>query len=176
MTPPSPLRVALRMSLVVILVLAVQLGVAPGLSLFGVQAELPLLVAIGAGISTGPDRGAIIAFGTGIAYDLLLQTPFALSALTYSLVAYAVGGMQDSVLRAAWWIPVTTAAVASAVGVILYGVFGTVLGEDLINLDLLRIAAIVGLLNALASPLVLPAVRWAAGGRGRTMPVRAVYR
>jgi rod shape-determining protein MreD len=176
MTPPSPYLVALRTSLVVIVVLAVQLGIAPGLSLFGVQADLPLLVAIGAGIATGPDRGAAIGFGTGLAYDLLLQTPFALSALTYALVAYVVGGMQDSVLRAAWWIPVTTAAIASMVGVILYGVFGTVLGEDLIDLDLLRVAGIVGLLNAIAAPLVLPAVRWAAGGRGRSMPVRAVYR
>lgn len=176
MTPPSPYLVALRTTLVVVVVLAVQLGIGPSLALFGVQADLPLLVAIAAGIATGPDRGAAIAFGTGVAYDLLLQTPFALSALTYALVAYAVGSMQDSVLRATWWIPVTTAALASMVGVILYGVFGTVLGEDLINVDLLRIAAIVGLLNAVAAPVVLPAVRWAAGGRGRSMPVRAVYR
>ena len=74
----------------------------------------------------------------------MLQTPFGLSALTYAIVAYLVGSLQDSVLRAAWWIPVATATVASIVGVILYGVLGTVLGEDLVGWELLRVAVIVG--------------------------------
>jgi hypothetical protein len=73
-------------------------------------------------------------------YDLMLQTPFGLSALTCSIMAYLVGSLQDSVLRAAWWIPVVTATAASFVGVILYGVLGTVLGEDLVGWELLRIA------------------------------------
>ena len=68
----------------------------------------------------------------------MLQTPFGLSALTYALVAYLVGSLQDSVLRAAWWIPVATATAASVVGVILYGVLGTVLGDDLVGWELLR--------------------------------------
>ena len=71
----------------------------------------------------------------------MLQTPFGLSALTYAIVAYLVGSLQDSVLRAAWWIPVATATAASVVGVILYGVLGTVLGEDLVGWELLRVAA-----------------------------------
>ena len=106
-----------------------------------------LLVAIAGGIAAGPDRGAAIGFAAGLAYDLMLQTPFGLSALTYAIVAYLVGSLQDSVLRAAWWIPVATATAASCVGVILYGVLGTVLGEDLVGWELLRVAVIVGLLN-----------------------------
>ncbi len=127
------------------------------------QADLLLLVAIAGGIAAGPDRGAAIGFAAGIAYDLMLQTPFGLSALTYALVAYLVGSLQDSVLRAAWWIPVATATVASMAGVILYGVLGTVLGEDLVGWELLRIAVIVGLLNTIAGAARAP--RHALGHR-----------
>ena len=175
MIPPSPLTVAVRTSLVLVVALTLQLGVAASVTPLGVQADLLLLVGIAAGIAAGPDRGAAIGFAAGIAYDLMLQTPFGLSALTYALVAYLVGGLQDSVLRAAWWIPVATATAASVAGVILYGVLGTVLGEELVGWDLLRVAAVVGVLNTLAAPLVVRTMRWATGSVN-SVRARAVYR
>jgi rod shape-determining protein MreD len=167
--------VAVRASLVLVTALTLQLGIAPRLGVFGVQGDLLLLVAISAGVAAGPDRGAAIGFAAGIAYDLMLQTPFGLSALTYALVAYLVGSLQDSVLRAAWWIPVATATAASGAGVILYGVFGTVLGDDLVGLSLLRIAAVVAVLNTVAAPVVVRSMRWATGSRN-SVRARAVYR
>lgn len=173
--PSSRLVVAVRTSFILVLTLTIQLGIAPSLGVFGVQGDLMLLVAIAAGVAAGPDRGAAVGFAAGVLYDLLLQTPFGLSALTYALVAYLVGSLQDSVLRAARWIPVLTAIAASALGVILYGVFGTVLGEDLIGLSLVRTAVIVAVLNGVAAPALVPALRWAMGtSRGST--VRAIYR
>lgn len=163
MIADGPLVVAARVSLLLVLALTFQLSVASRIEVFGVQGDVMLLVAVAAGLATGPDRGATFGFAAGIAFDLLLQSPFGLSALTYAIVAYLAGSLQDSVLRAAWWIPVVTAATASALGVILYGVFGTVVGEDLLALSLLRIALVVGTLNALAAPVVLRAVRWATG-------------
>jgi rod shape-determining protein MreD len=173
--PPSPFLVAIRTSLIIVIALTVQLGMAPGLEVFGVPADLMLLVAICGGIAAGPDRGAAIGFAAGITYDLFLQTPFGLSALTYAILAYLVGGLQDSVLRAAWWIPVLTATAASVLGVILYGVIGTVLGEDLIGLELVRVAPFVGLLNTIAAPPVIRGMRWATGST-RSVRARAVYR
>jgi rod shape-determining protein MreD len=167
--------VAVRTSLVLVVALTLQLGVAPNVGVFGVQGDLLLLVAIAAGVAAGPDRGAAIGFAAGVSYDLMLQTPFGLSALTYAMVAYLVGGLQDSVLRAAWWIPIITATAASTIGVILYGVFGTVLGDDLIGLSLLRIALIVGVLNTVVAPVVVKAVRWATGS-SQSVRARAVYR
>jgi rod shape-determining protein MreD len=159
--------VAVRTSVVLVLALAVQLGVAPSLGIFGVQGDLLLVMAIASGMAAGPDRGAILGFTAGLAYDLMLQTPFGLSALTCAIVAYLVGGLQDSVLRAFWWIPVATVTIASVLGAILYGVFGTVLGEDLIGFDLLRIAVIVGLLNTIVAPVMVRAMRWATGSSDR---------
>ena len=175
MTPPGPLVVAVRTSFVVALGLTFQLGVAGRITPFGVQGDLMLLIAISAGIAAGPDRGATIAFLVGLAYDSNLQTPFGLSALTYAIVAYLVGSLQDSVLRAAWWIPIASAAAASMVGVILYGVFGTMVGEDLVSLSLLKIALVVGVLNAIAAPVIVRAMRWATG-TSDSVRARAVYR
>lgn len=175
MIPPSRMLVVVRTSLVLVVVLTLQLGIAPSLGLFGVQGDLLLLMAIAAGVAAGPDRGAAVGFAAGLAYDLLLETPFGLSALAYAVIAYLVGGLQDSVLRAAWWIPVLTATAASALGVILYGVFGTVLGADLIGLDLVRIALVVAVLNTVAAPVVVRAVRWATGS-GSGARAKAVFR
>ncbi len=175
MTPEGPLVVATRTSLVLVVALTLQLSVASRLEVFGVQGDLLLLVAVCAGLAAGPDRGAIVAFVAGLSFDLLLQSPFGLSALTYAIVAYVAGSLQDSVLRAAWWIPVTTAAAASALGVILYGVFGTVVGEDLLGISLLWIALVVGALNGIAAPVVLRTVRWATG-TSESVRARAVMR
>ena len=175
MNETGPLAMAARTSFLLVLALALQLSVAARIDLFGAQGDLMLLVAIAAGLTTGPERGAMLGFATGIAYDLLLQTPFGLSALTYGIVAFLAGSLQDSVLRAAWWIPVSTAMAASGLGVILYGVFGTVVGEDLVGWSLLRVAAVVALLNAVMALPVVRAVRWATGTIDGVRP-RAVYR
>jgi rod shape-determining protein MreD len=171
----GPLVLAARVSLLLVVALTFQLSVAARVELFDVQGDVMLLVAVAAGLAAGPDRGAVVAFAAGIGFDLLLQSPFGLSALTYALVAYLAGSLQDSVLRAAWWIPVATAAAASAVGVILYGVFGTMVGEDLLRPSLLRIALVVGTLNAVAAPVVLRAVRWATG-TSDSVRARAIMR
>jgi rod shape-determining protein MreD len=172
---PGPVLVATRTSLVLVVALAIQLGFIARLEVAGVQGDLMLLVAVCAGLAAGPDRGAIVGFAAGIAFDSLLQTPFGLSGLTYALVAYLAGSLQDSVLRAAWWIPVSTAAAASALGVILYGVFGTMVGEDLLGTDLLRIAAVVGFLSSMGALPMLRVVRWAVGDADR-LRTRAVMR
>ena len=161
MIPEGPLVTATRTSLVLAIALTAQIAVASRIEVFEVRGDLMLLIAVAAGLAAGPDRGAVVGFAAGISFDLLLQSPFGLSALTYALVAYVAGSLQDSVLRASWWIPVATAATASTLGVILYGVFGSVVGEDLLGLPLLRIALVVGVLNAVAAPAVLRIVRWA---------------
>lgn len=175
MTPAGPLVVATRVSLLLVCALLFQFAVASELPVFGVQGDVMLLIAVAAGLAAGPERGATVGFASGIAFDLLLQSPFGLSALTYAIVAYVIGSMQDTFLRAAWWIPVATAVIGSALGVILYGVFGTMVGEDLLELHLLEVAGIVALLNAVAATPVLRAVRWATDTRD-TVRARAILR
>ena len=175
MTPVGPMVMATRVSFLLVVGLTIQVGIGPQVHVLGVQGDLMLLIAIGGGLAAGPDRGAAVGFASGLAYDLLLQTPFGLSALTYALVAFLVGSLQDSVLRAAWWIPVATAAAGSAVGVILYGVLGTVVGMDFVGVSLPKVALVVGTLNAIAAPPTIRAVRWATGTQD-SVRARSVYR
>lgn len=175
MTPIGPGVLAARTSLVLVVALTLQVSVVPDLRLFGVQGDLMLLIALGAGLAAGPDRGAAIGFAAGLGYDLMLQTPLGLSALTYSLVAFLVGSLQDSVLRAAWWIPVTTAAAGSALGVILYVVFGTVVGVEYLGVSVPKVAIVVALLNAIVAAPMIRVLRWATGTQD-SVRARAVYR
>jgi rod shape-determining protein MreD len=175
MTPIGPGVLAARTSLVLVIGLVLQVSILAALRIFGVQAELLLLVAIAAGLATGPDRGAAIGFAAGLAYDLVLQTPFGLCALTYAVVAFVVGSLQDSVLRAAWWIPLATASAGSILGVILYFVFGTMVGVDFAGVSIPKVAVLVGVLNAILAPPAIRIVRWATGTQD-SVRARAVYR
>ncbi len=53
--------------------------------------------------------------------------------------------------------------------------FGSVVGEDLLGISLLRIALVVGILNGIAAPVVLRVVRWATGTT-ESVRARAVMR
>lgn len=137
-------------------------AVAPQLRFFGVAADVMLLLAIAAGIAAGADRGAALGFGAGLLADCFLQTPFGLSALTYSLVAYGVGTFQSTILHTGRWIPMLTTLVASALGVALFALLGLVLGQDhLVSARLVVVAGMVGVLNALISPVAVRLLRWA---------------
>jgi rod shape-determining protein MreD len=151
-----------RIPPVVLLVLVLHTAVLPQFRMFGVTADLLLLLAIAGGLAGGPERGAYFGFGCGLLADCFLQTPFGLSALAYCLVGWFVGVFQTRVLHAVWWIPVLTAALATAAGTMLFVVVGAVVGQDqLISDRLPTILAVTALWNALFVLPVSRLVRWA---------------
>jgi rod shape-determining protein MreD len=144
---------------VLLLALVLQAAFVAEIDVFGAHGEVVLLVPIVAGLTSGPERGAIAGFAAGIAIDLLVQTPFGLTALTYCLVGYGVGALQSGVLRATFWLPMVASVAGSAVGVVLFALFVTVIGdESAVNGDLAGIVLAVVLWNLV---LVLPALRLA---------------
>ena len=161
------LVIRVRLPLVVVLALVVQTAVLDRIRLVGVAPDLMLLLAIAAGVAGGPERGAVTGFLSGIAIDLFLQTPVGLSALAFSLVGYVVGMIGEGVLRSAWWIPLTTALVATVAGEMLFAMAGAVVGESqLMRPHLAAVAAIAAVLNAVLAPLALRMMRWAVDGTG----------
>ncbi len=146
----------------VVVALTLQLSLFSELRVAGATANLLLLVAVAGGIAGGAQRGAIVGFVAGLAFDLFLQTPFGLSALAYCLAGYAVGSLQSSVLRAAWWIPVASAAGGSALGLALFALVGEVVGEGgLVGGRLATIMGVVCIVNALLAVPAIRAMRWA---------------
>jgi rod shape-determining protein MreD len=155
---------AARLLLVLVTALIVQVGVVTQLRPFGVMGDVMLLVAVAAAVAGGPDRGAMVGFAAGIAYDLLLTTPFGLSALAYCLIAYGVGSLQTgaAAVRSTRWLPAVTVAVGSAAGVALYAILGAVVGqESMVSPRLPTIMAVVAAVNLLLAVPVVGLLRWA---------------
>ncbi|MCU1375711.1 MAG: rod shape-determining protein MreD [Actinomycetia bacterium] len=153
---------AVRLPPLLFLLVILHTAVFPQLRVFDVGADVMLLVAIASGVVAGPERGATMGFVAGLLADFFLQTPFGLSALTYCLVGWAVGSFQTRILHATWWIPVLTAAFATAAGVLLFAVLGAVVGQDqLVSLRLIPIMGVTALWAAMLSPLFVRVFRWA---------------
>ncbi len=156
-----------RLALVVLVTLVVQVVAVSQLSVAGARGNLVLLVAIAAALESDAERGAIVGFASGLAFDMLLDTPMGLSALTGALVGWVVGTAKDSVLRDAGVIQLALVAVASAAGTLLYAGLAVVFGVTVDPGDLPAIVAVIAVVNVLFSKPLRWAVRWAFGSDTR---------
>ncbi len=163
----------LRLPVMFIAALLLQTTVLARIRFFGVMPDFMLLVAVAGGITAGPTRGATLGFASGMLIDLFLPTPLGLSALVFTLVGYGVGVANTGVLRSAWYIPVLVAAGASAAGVVLYALVGSVLGEPMVTGHLITIAAVVGVSNAVMAPVGVRFVDWSLGSLKAGAPLSA---
>lgn len=152
---------ALRLALVAFVTLVVQVVVVSPVSIAGGRGNLILLLAIVAAMETDSENGAIYGFATGLAFDMLLDTPAGLSALTGALVGFTVGAAKDVVLRSSKVIAALLVAVASAGGTLLYAAIAAVVGVTVEPGDLPAIVAVIVVLNVGFSPVVRWALRWA---------------
>jgi rod shape-determining protein MreD len=151
-----------RTPLVVILVLAVQTGIVAGIRPFDATADLMLLLALASGLALGPERGAMVGAGVGFVFDLVLSTPFGLSALVYGVAAFAVGLVSTGALEASRWVPVLLTAAGSAGAVVLYALLGAMFGlEHTVTLHLVPVVIVVAGVNAALAVPALALMRWA---------------
>ncbi len=151
-----------KTALVLVTALILQVSLVARFSLDGARGDLLLLVTVSAAVAYGPEKGAIVGFAAGLAFDLVVDTPFGLSALVYCVAGFGVGLFQGSVLRVAWWMPVASVTVGSAAAVVLYGLLAAMLGEGSLSAPpLLTVAVVVAMLNGLLAPLSTRLMHWA---------------
>ncbi len=151
-----------RVAVLVVGALVLQVCLFARFSYEGARPDVVILLAIAAGFVAGPERGAIVGFAAGVSFDILLSTPLGLSALVYTLVGYIVGTVSGGVLRTSWWIGPAVAAVASAGGMLLYALVGTVVGQaSFEGPPLSAILVVVAALNTVLAPLAIRGIRWA---------------
>lgn len=150
-----------RAGALVLVVLLVQVTIGADLRLFGVQPELLLGVAACAGVVTGPDRGAIVGFVAGLAYDLFLQSPFGLTALVYAGVGYATGSVQLGLASHTRRAQMTSVAWATAGGVLAWVAIAWVLDQaSPTPLGVAKVVAVAAALNALGARAGTRALAW----------------
>jgi rod shape-determining protein MreD len=152
----------IRFPLVAMVALVLQTTLFTDLRPFGALGDVMLLLSICAGLAAGPQLGAVCGFGSGLAYDLMLRTPFGLSALTYAVTGFACGYLQANLVVAPWWLAMGVVAAASVGAVAFYAVVGTVFGlEHVIRPHLIVVILVVSVLNGLFAVPVLGICRWA---------------
>src|ERR1700684_1460887 len=97
-------RAMLRVALVILVVLMVQQTVMVALRVGGAHPDLLWLLPISAALLDGPETGAIVGFWAGLAFDLVLPTPFGLSALVGCVLGFATGSLAAPVDPRATWL------------------------------------------------------------------------
>lgn len=156
--------IAVRATLLCVLATVVQLAVFDQVRIAGVAPDLLALVAVLAGLHGGVGRGWIVAFGAGLLWDAYLPTPIGLAALSYALVALAVGSAGGGMYNQSRIQLAALAGAASAVAVGGYALLAAVVGESgIVDLHLLTVLLVVAVTNGLLSFAVAPLVGWVFG-------------
>lgn len=155
----------LKIGLVLLVTIVVQLSVFVDVRVFGVAPELLALVAVLAGFLAGPERGATVAFAAGLLWDVWLPTPLGVAAMAFATVAFAVGSLEAGLFNESRRQLRALAFFGTFGAVTGYALLGEVVGQrGLVDRELLWIATITGLLNAVAAPVMVRPMRWALRG------------
>jgi rod shape-determining protein MreD len=165
-------RVALLVA-VIVTALLLQTTIFAKVNLLGAKPELMYLLTIVFAILEGPASGAIAGFAGGMAQDFLLDAPKGITALTLTLLGYAMGMARQYIVSPSPVLPVILVAAGTFAGVVFQGIVSFLLGElDTSWLYLLRVALLSSLYNAILTPLVYPILRRAAEGSRTRRVVR----
>ena len=170
-------RSLVRVAFVIFVALMVQQTIMVALRVGGAHPDLLWLLPITAALLDGPETGAIVGFWAGLAFDLVLPTPFGLSALVGCLLGFATGTLTAAVDPRAAWLKPVAALTGSVAADMLFAVLGAVLGQQqMVQVDFLTLFFVVGVSSVV---LVLPVsrlMRWALAGethRRSLVPAKA---
>lgn len=161
------MSVPVRLGLVMLAALLVQLTVFVDVRFFEVAPELLSLVAVIGAFLIGSERGPVLAFIAGLIWDVYLPTPLGVMAITLAIVAYAVATLNEGLFQDSPSQLMMVVFLASGGVVLGYALLGGIMGSpELLRIDMFRIALIVGIANAVVTPLAVPVMTWALGGEG----------
>ena len=130
------------------------------LRLLGVRPELLYLVTILIALNEGPSEGAVVGFTCGLAQDMFLDQPMGITALTLTLLGYAVGMARQYIVSPSPLVPTIVVAVATALGVGFYEIVTYLLGQfDAGFTYAVKVALLTAAYNAVLTPILSPLLR-----------------
>jgi len=166
-------RRGLLWTAVVLAALVLQSTVFAQITLLDARPELMYLLTVLVALLEGPATGAVLGFAGGLAQDFLLTQPKGITALTLTLLGYAVGTIRQYIVSPSALVPVIMVAAGTAIGIMFNGLVKFLLGQlDAGWAFQLQIALLSGLYNAILTPFVFPLVR----RLGETSRAKRVFR
>ncbi len=154
------MRRVLAVGAIIVTAILLQSTVFSQLRLLGVRPELLYLVTILIALQEGPNEGAIVGFTCGLAQDMLLDQPKGITALTLTLLGYAVGMARQYIVSPSPLVPTIVVAIGTAVGVAFYEIVTFLLGQfDAGVTYAVKVALLTALYNAVLTPILSPLLR-----------------
>ena len=154
------MRRVLALIAVIITAILLQSTVFSQLRLLGVRPELLYLVTILIALQEGPNEGAIVGFSCGLAQDMLLDQPMGITALTLTLLGYAVGMSRQYIVSPSPLVPTVVVAISTALGVAFYEIVTFLLGQFEAGFTYaVKVALLTALYNAGLTPILAPLLR-----------------
>jgi rod shape-determining protein MreD len=132
----------------------------PRLTLLGVRPELLYLVTIVVALLEGPEDGAIVGFAGGLFQDFLLDEPKGITALTLTLVGYAIGMSRQYLTSPSPLLPTVMVALGTAFGITFHIVVSFLLGqfEQPIGYAA-KVVLLTAVYGAVLTPILYPLLR-----------------
>jgi rod shape-determining protein MreD len=153
-------RRVLTWSVVLLTALVLQSTLFAQITLGGTKPDLVYLVTIVLAFLEGPSSGAVAGFFGGMAEDFLLNLPKGITALTLTLLGYAVGTIRQFVVSPSPVLPVLVVGGGTTVGILFNQVVAFLLGQLHVGAgEVVRVAILAGVYNAILTPLLFPVIR-----------------
>ncbi len=128
-----------RIAVLSLVIVFFQIGVVSEVTVFGVSADLSILLVACIGLLCGSTVGAACGFAIGLLVDLALVQTLGLTSLVFTLVGYWCGRLRELRDPQAALTPVLVGGAATAAALVGYSLVEFMLGVDApVSLQLLR--------------------------------------
>jgi rod shape-determining protein MreD len=154
------LKLPLRLIALGFVTVVVQAAAVSQISIFGVSADISVLVVMSVGLLAGSMAGSVMGFGIGLFVDLVMVQTLGVSSLLFIAVGYWSGRVHELYDPAHGLVPLAMGAAATAVAGLGMALIQILLGVDApVSLLLLQQLFITVLVNTLISLPVYTLVR-----------------
>jgi rod shape-determining protein MreD len=145
---------------IVLTALVLQSTVFAQVKLADAKPDLVYLVTIVLAFLEGPSAGAVAGFFGGMSEDFLLDQPKGITALTLTLVGYAVGAIRQYVVTPSPLLPVLVVGATTTAAVLFNQLIAFLLGQLNVGAGyVLKVAILEGVYNAALTPFLFPIIR-----------------
>jgi rod shape-determining protein MreD len=143
-----------------LVIAVVQANVVPHLALWGVFADLPVLIVASWGLLRGPREGILWGFIAGVAVDLFSGAPFGAATLSLMAIGFLSGLGKGSVFAAHLVFPMVVVFLATIVYDAFFLFIVSISGQSVTWLDsAYRLVLPSAVLNAALTPIVFVPMR-----------------